>query len=412
MKTLKFREPLTGQRAFMSVGKTNSHTFRSAILFALFLAFGHHAEAQPLGHRPQEKLNLGGKRVEFPLEVTGRHPIVLAKINGKGPYPFVLDTAAGLTVLDKRLGKKLKLKSYGRTQVGDATGSASHPVEMVGWDSIELGQAQITNGSAILMDLQELFDHEPGCPKGILGVGLFEECLLTLDYPHKQVVLEKGSLPEPDGKTILSCGFSSLPTIHAELAEQPIDLVIDSGAATCLALTEGLSGTHKLTGDLVAVGMARRLNSEAMIKEARIDGDLVIGQFKINQPLVNYTGIRSVVGYDVLGQFVVTLDQRNERIRFEAPGTSLSIPPRVHAGFGTTFRKKHRVVKWVLSDSTAGRADLRVNDVIIDVNGISCARLSRGDWRELLEHPGEMKLTLKRGKKKIKKTLRIIPLVP
>jgi hypothetical protein len=384
---------------------------RGAGLAVALLAVASAAAQQRTQHGAPQ-LELRGKRVEVPLKVVARHPIVEVTINGEGPLPFVLDTAAGLTVLDKALAKKLGLKSVGASHVGDASNSADRSAEIVTWDSIELGAARLTGGSAVVLDLERLFDAEPGYPRGILGISLFADCLLTLDYPGNRVVLEQGELPTPDGKNVLPCRFEPLPTIETQLSGRPLRLIIDSGAATCLTLAEDLKDQHKLKGEPAAIGIAKRLNSEDTIAEARADGELAIGSLRVREPLVNYSGARSVVGCDVLRHFAITLDARNQRIAFKGPDKPVAIPPRCHAGFGTKYADGQRSVRWVLAKSAAANAGVKEGDVIATVDGKACTAMDRGAWRARLETPGKMKLELKRGAEAIQTELEIVALVP
>jgi hypothetical protein len=38
---------------------------------------------------------------------------------------------------------------------------------------------------------------------GVLGIGLFKDYLLVLDYPARRVRIEKGELPPTDGREVL-----------------------------------------------------------------------------------------------------------------------------------------------------------------------------------------------------------------
>lgn len=387
------------------------HRLIAAIVASAFLS-SVGAAAQTHAQLSVAKLDLGGKRVEVPLKIVGRHPIVDVTVNGQGPLPFVLDTAAGMTVIDQKLAEQLGLKSLGSANVGDASKSAGRSADIVTCDSIAIGSARLAGGSAVVLDLEQLFDAEPGYPRGILGISLFSDCLLTLDYPGNRVVLEQGELPPPDDKTILPCTFAGLPTIQTKLAGRPLELIIDSGAATCLTLAESLKDQHKLKDAPAAIGIAKRMNSESTVQEARADGELTFGAIRVREPLVNYSGVRSVVGCDVLRNFVVTLDARNQRIAFKGPDKAVEIPPRIHAGFGTKYAEGQRRVRWVLPKSAAARAGVQEGDIIATVDGKPCTSMDRGAWRKRLETPGKLKLDLQRGTESIQVEFDVVAVIP
>ena len=65
--------------------------------------------------------------------------IVPVKINGKGPYKFVLDTGATFTCIDTKLVEELKLPEWkGQFGVAVITPGEGN-VRLVGVDSLEVG---------------------------------------------------------------------------------------------------------------------------------------------------------------------------------------------------------------------------------------------------------------------------------
>src|SRR2546423_6876277 len=70
--------------------------------------------------------------------------IVPVKINGKGPYRFVLDTGATFTCIDNKLVEELKLPEWkGQFGVAVITPGEGN-VRLVSVDSLEVGEAKAT----------------------------------------------------------------------------------------------------------------------------------------------------------------------------------------------------------------------------------------------------------------------------
>lgn len=387
----------------------------AAAIFVSTLAPPDRAQAQEVRRQvaPKAILELGGNRVEAPFKIVARHILVDVFINDQGPFPFVFDTGAGLTAIDKKLADRLGLKEAGQARVGDATTSGAQTASIYKLDQIRLGSAKWSSGSCVGLDLGELYEGEPDHPLGIVGISLFADCLVTVDYPKNRIVMETGELPEPDGKSVLACDYKmGLPSIKCELAGKSLELTFDTGAALSMALAESQKGDVPLKGELKTVGISKRLNTEEKVNEARAAGDLTLGTFHVRNPRLTYAGVRSIMGYDVLKNFALTFDRKNQRVRLQAADQPLDVVPRVTAGFGTKFVDGGRKVRYVLPGLAADQAGVKVDDEITALDGKPCKDWTRGALRERLETPGKLRLDLKRGDQTIKATLEVAIIVP
>jgi hypothetical protein len=54
------------------------------------------------------------------LKIAKEFYFIQLKINGKGPYPFMIDTGAGITVIRPELAIQLGLQASGTAQIGTA----------------------------------------------------------------------------------------------------------------------------------------------------------------------------------------------------------------------------------------------------------------------------------------------------
>ena len=209
-------------------------TFRIGMtVFLLAIAIdGRDAPAQPhRGTLPEPRAELGADRIAIPMDLSTRHPIIEVRINGKGPFRFVFDTGAGGTMIDKAIAQGMDLPTLGMAQVGDATGNEHRTMPLVKIDSIEIGGAEFTGSMGIVGDFSHVFPGDD-CPDGILAFKTFAECLVTLDYPNRRLVLERGELPPPDGKNTLDYADQhNIPVLQLEVGDATIPIAIDSGAA-------------------------------------------------------------------------------------------------------------------------------------------------------------------------------------
>src|SRR5437899_9906740 len=80
--------------------------------------------------------------------------IVPVKINGRGPYKFVLDTGATFTCIDTKLVEELKLPEWkGQFGVAVITPGEGN-VRLVNIDTLEVGNARASKLQACTIDLQ------------------------------------------------------------------------------------------------------------------------------------------------------------------------------------------------------------------------------------------------------------------
>ena len=112
------------------------------------------------------------------------------KVNGKGPFRFVIDTGASRSTLAPHLARALNLKhSVGRNvMLNGVTGAAEVPTVAV--DSIEIGALRFEK-----QDLPVIFTSIMGNADGILGVAGFQDQRIDVDFKRDRV-----SVLESNGK--------------------------------------------------------------------------------------------------------------------------------------------------------------------------------------------------------------------
>lgn len=289
--------------------------------FAICLAASAQQQPQPQPQpvrerpRPFKAAELPSAAVEVPM-LDGGLAIVEVQINGQGPFRFGIDTgAAGGGRIDKSLKEKLGLQVVGQAMAGDSTGKNRSTVELVEIGKLTVGDAVFSGVRAAVGDYSELG------VVGILGIGLFSEHLLTLDYPRRRVRIERGDLPPADGQKIL--GFDTplgIPSVRLRIGEVEVDAHIDSGNTRSeIVVPASLVGRLKLSAEPVVVGKARTRFNEIDIRQAPLAGSLVLGSYELRDPRVDIVDLfpHANLGHKFLQRFTVTIDGKSRRIRFE-----------------------------------------------------------------------------------------------
>jgi hypothetical protein len=121
------------------------------------------------------KIEVPPENTSVPMLDIGGRPVVEVKINGKGPFPFILDTGATDTMIDSGLSDELSL--------GDS-------VKELIIGAIKVTDLEVNDGPVTAM-----FAKVDKPPRGVLSALSFPGYLLTFDYPKKKIILRKGVLP-------------------------------------------------------------------------------------------------------------------------------------------------------------------------------------------------------------------------
>ncbi|UCC32998.1 MAG: retropepsin-like domain-containing protein [Candidatus Bathyarchaeota archaeon] len=121
-------------------------------------------------------------------------PIITVKgtINGKGPFNFIFDTGASMTIIEKQTAEELNLCDEASTTrealgAGGALTSSILKVESIKVDNVEAKDIQVG-----IMDLSNI--AKCGCLGelgGIIGYNFVKDHRVTIDYPKQEISFEK-----------------------------------------------------------------------------------------------------------------------------------------------------------------------------------------------------------------------------
>ena len=256
------------------------------------------------------------KSVEVSMKFRDGMPAIEVMVNGQGPFLFAIDTGGqGDARADTTLVEKLSLKKVGEARAGDSSGTNVRVLDLVGIDSIKIGEFEFKNLEA----LSRNYNGRGGVEiQGILGFNLFKNHLLTLDYPGKKVRIEEGSLPEANGKDIINFeNPRGIPVIEVGIGNQTVKAHIDSGNSVGgFILPTGIVEKSQLASEPRVVGTAQTVTNSFEIKEVKLKDSIRLGSFEFAEPTVSYPAPSNTnIGARVLRDFVLTFDQKNKRVK-------------------------------------------------------------------------------------------------
>jgi len=353
------------------------------------------AQVRMAGPDPSPReLKLGAATESVPMERFDGWAIVQALVNGKGPYRFVIDTGAPGLLIDSRFQQEMALCAHPdlggmgvRVRVA-GPGGQGRPASMHFAESLRIGNTELLGLSVIATELPFPTDLA-----GVIGMGVFKDCLLTLDYPASKVTLAPGELPAANGRDILDFTqprqARSIPVIAVEMCGAPAEFALDSGMGGWGAFTEEIADRCTYAQGPVDGPRRRMVDREIDTRVARLNGRMKFGAYTVERPYGAVSGDagRAVIGSRILENFAVTLDQRNSRVRFARQDTSPIVPPPCRlAGFRLQRGEEGFVVWGLMAGSPAERAGIRDGDVVVMINDKPVAEVyGLPAWDQLLQ---------------------------
>jgi hypothetical protein len=249
--------------------------------------------------------------------------LVPAKVNGQGPFDFVLDTGNGAPV-DFFVSPSL----LGRIGVGAGAGDQTSPSSLL-IDSIEFGDCRLERVRAGVLEAMDQIGERISVPiAGNLGYHFLKSWRVTIDYGESTISLDRfaepGSAPGVPFTTGPGGAFILLPAMLN--GQGPYRFLVDSGASSTV-ISPALAQRLEIPGQPVeAMGVEGGLAAQTLTL-----GSLEAGGQRLEElpaaavDVFEYTSraagvpVEGVLGFSFLCQFRVTIDYPRQLIAFERP---------------------------------------------------------------------------------------------
>jgi predicted aspartyl protease len=254
-------------------------------------------------------------------------PIVRVMVNEKGPFRFLVDTGSNAEAfLTPNLARRLNLQSTGERYITDASGQGVR-APIVSIKSVRVAGVEFAAVKAIIYS----FDRENVSFDGILGLALFRDYLLTLNFPKRELTLTSGALLPDGGQRVLP--FSTprgLPAILLRIGHSTIDAEIDSGGAG-LTLPQGFASRQRYFYAPGVFAVEQTVSRRFELGGAILTSHVEFGNYSFSRPFVEIDpgNLLANFGSTAMRDFALTFDQRNCLVLFEARKKShgLDVPP-------------------------------------------------------------------------------------
>lgn len=266
--------------------------------------------------------------------------IVEATVNGAGPFPFILDTGATLTLAFENLRAKADLRpGSGNKRILALSGAETHPTALIG--DIALGQIVLNDHvGAILPD----WEAPRETPAGVIGIDFIGKYALLFDVDARTISFyPRGGLPKEEMKrwrsTLLSpVSIDEQPVgiflVNGRVNGEPGRFVIDLGLSTTLLnyrFAEAIYANQIISGSGLAGTTGSRINDlfddRTRVSSATLRTIMIAGVrwrrpnvLVFNAPLFDELGVQrlplGLLGADILMRQDFAIDFANGRLYF------------------------------------------------------------------------------------------------
>jgi hypothetical protein len=252
---------------------------------------------------------LRGQIYETPFESESGRVFVNVRVNGEGPFRFMIDLgASGNGRIDERLAAQLALRSVGTARNSDGVNVATVAVVEV---------AELAFGPIVMDNLQlPSRDYNRSARSaplmGILGQAFFSDHLLTIDYPNQRLLISEERLVPGDPHVVAYEGALRIPlTIGAVETTGGID----TGSSLVMHVPRRYASLVR-TSRLEIVGEGRRANTTFELYRGTILEPITIAGSVHERVTVRFSDpVNEInIGSGFLSRFVVRVDQRQRLI--------------------------------------------------------------------------------------------------
>lgn len=269
-------------------------------------------------------LNVGGKDVKA-REVETRLSVDV-RVNGRGPFHFIVDSGADTSVVGLRIAQALELP-LATPAVLDGMTSRSIV------DRVKVAQLTVGSSTVANLELPALRESDVG-GDGLIGIDALAQQRLMMDFEKRLIKVEDARIPEPHeaNEIVITAKRQrgQLILTHVKAAGYELDAVIDTGSEVTignLALRDKLIRHNR--DKFITVPVIGVTGETANLQLARI-AELQLGPVVLRDvpmafadvPPFKMFGLSDqpalLLGTDILDNFRrVSLDFRSRKIRFQ-----------------------------------------------------------------------------------------------
>jgi hypothetical protein len=333
--------------------------------------------------------------VKIPFEIHDNLIVVPVVINGSLPLNFILDTGVRTAILtEKSLGDMINMDYSRKIQFYGPGGDNLVEAYIASSISIEMPGLKGVGHALLVLDKDYLqLQNFIGTPvHGILGYEVFSRFIVEIDYNKKVLILYEPSAFKKKKKyhTLPIRVQDTKPFVFATIEiddKGPVDvkLLVDTGASHSVMLFKETAFDIQVPARNIKSSLGRGLGGQIMGSIGRLDY-FKIADYKLEGAITTFpdqgsyydstlmTPRNGSIGGGILTRFKVAFDYFNQKIYLKkASGFNKKFQHNMSGIVvkATGFQLSNFEIADIRPGSPADEAGLRINDRILEMNGLT-----------------------------------------
>ena len=316
----------------------------------------------------------------IPFEFIGNHLYIPVTVSGKERL-WMLDTGAGMTVLDRAFAKELGLELEGELK-GQGAGGRIATAAFATLPPYSVKGIQFQGQTAAVIDMNGLIRKLGIEVVGILGFDFLSRFVTKIDFANELV-----SFYEPE--TFRYAGNGHVLDMHIDNSVFSVEATLDGTHSGNWLFDVGAGTTHLDGRYALREGYAKKdgilrmghgAGGEYQLKEIKCDSIQFAG-FTVHDPEIDfsYGGTDTtftadqigVLGNSLFRNFVLYCDYAGERLIVEQGGQFNHRWPVDNSGLQVAWSDDGKVeVSYVSPDGPADEAGFAKGDLVRSINGV------------------------------------------
>ena len=257
---------------------------------------------------------------------------VPVRVNGQGPFPFMVDTGADHSVLSQELAAMLGLPPAGIVHVAGIAGVQDRPLAKVA--RLEVGGRVLSDAPMALLPRRHLG------ALGYVGLDSLKGQRLAIDFVRRQMEVRRSrGRPQEPGEIVVygKSRFGQLMLIDSSVWRRPVYVILDSGAQNTIGNSALRSFTQARRRQSLETQASPKIEldsvtGQSLMGEGAQLTDLVLGDVSMRQIPIIYADLHTfsmfkldtqpalMLGMDTLRSFDgVTVDFGRREVSFQLP---------------------------------------------------------------------------------------------
>lgn len=332
-------------------------------------------------------------------------------------YNFIFDSG-GSTMLDDDIVEAMNYEKIG-TRKHRGTTRKKKTLKTIKLDGLSIGNVRFSSIVAGITDLDALKQKTCLNFDGIIGANVMNKAIWQIDYARKVIVLtsSRDSLHHPaDAKSIdFSATGKGTPMLSISINGKYVgEAQFDTGSNGGIDLPQkDIAFVDSASAFIVKHGLKNGVFADKLeSSRTTIVPKFKIGyDFEIDSTLATFNKVLpyALIGNKFMRNYVVTIDWIHQEIILSSFKPSKE--RRYHTfGFTPSFKDGHIVIGSIYENSPADLKGLKINDQIVQINGLDLSDSNYVSYCELLhlqvlKSNTELTITVRRADKEITQVL-------